>query len=152
MKKKNATIKGKHVSIYLHNIDKGYNYYAIYEKGHRLGQDENGKLLNYTIDQLKKLSEILYDKKRIRLDAWPRKNECAKFGNRPFEMIFEIGWTNQLGEIETSIYKSKHCKLKYAKRKLNELYKYYAGRYNVRQAHVYEYHKIVYSKLQEIQK
>lgn len=148
MKKKNATIKGKHVSIYLHNVDKGYKYYAIYEKGHRLGQDENGKYANGTIEQLKKLSEILYNKKRIRLDAWPRKSKYARY--RPFEMVFEICWTNRLGEIETTTYRSKHCKLKYAKRKLNKLYKYYTDRYDVEQAYIYENNKIVYSKMYEV--
>lgn len=150
MEKKNSTIRGKHVSIYLHNIDKGYNYYAIYEKGHRLGQDENGKYLNSTIEQLEKLAKILYDKKRIRFDAWPRKNEFTKIIDRPFEMVFEICWTNRLGEIETTTYRSKHCKLKYAKRKLNQLYKYYTDRYDIEKAYVYENHKIVYSKMYEV--
>lgn len=150
MEKKNATIRGKHVSIYLHDTNKKCEYYAIYEKGHRLGQDENGKFLNYTIDELKKLSEMLYDKKRIRLDAWPRKNEYTKFGNRPFKMVFEICWTDHLGEIETSTYRSKHCKLKYAKRKLNELYKFYADRCDIEKAYVYEHDKIVYSKMYEV--
>ena len=147
MEKKNATIRGKHVSIYLHNIDKGYKYYAIYEKGHRLGQDENGKYANGTIEQLKKLSEILYDKKRIRLDAWPRKNEYARF--RPFKVVFEICWTSPLGELVNTTYESKHCKLKYAKRNLNRLYKLYSNKCNVKQAYIYENEYFIYSKLQK---
>ena len=147
MEKKNLTIKGKHVSIYIHQTRKNYNYYAIYEKGHRLAQDENGKYVNGTIEQLEKLAKILYDKKRIRLDAWPRKNEFTKIIDRPFNAVFQLVWTNRLGEIEYSTYKSKHCKLKYAKRQLNELYKNFADNYKVDKACVYEGDKIVYSKI-----
>lgn len=150
MEKKNATIRGTNVSIYIHQNRKNYNYYALYTKGHRLSVDENGKFLNYTIDELKELSEIFESKSRVRLDAWPRKNKYTRVINRPFKMVFEICWTNRLGEIETTTYRSKHCKLKYAKRKLNQLYKYYADRYDIEKAYIYENHKIVYSKMYEV--
>lgn len=150
MEKKNLTIKGTNVSIYIHQNRKNYNYYALYTEGHRLSVDENGKFLNYTIDELKELSEIFESKSRVRLDAWPRKNQYTRVINRPFKMVFEICWTNRLGEIETTTYRSKHCKLKYAKRQLNELYKNFADNYNVDKACIYEGDKIVYSKMYEV--
>ena len=152
MEKRNLTIKGKHVSIYLHDTNKKCEYYALYTDGHRLSTYENGKFLNYTIDELKELSEIFESENRVRLDAWPRKNQYTRIIDRQFKMVFEICWTNPLGEIETTTYRSKHCKLKYAKRKLNELYKIYSDRYDIEKAYVYENHKIVYSKMYEVQK
>lgn len=149
MEKKNLTIRGKHASIYIRQIRKNYNYYALYAEGHRLSLDENGKFLNYTIDELKELSEIFESENRVRLDAWPRKNQYTRIINRPFKMVFEISWTNPLGEIETTTYRSKHCELKYAKRKLNQLYKHYAGRLDIEKAYIYKNHKVVYSKMYE---
>ena len=90
MEKKNLTIKGTNVSIYIHEIRKNYNYYALYTDGHRLSTDENGKFLNYTIDELKNLSEIFESENRVRLDAWPRKNQYTKIIDRQFKMVFEI--------------------------------------------------------------
>lgn len=150
MKRTNTTIKGTNASIYLHDTHKNCNYYAIYVDGHRIGHTNNGKLINYTTEELKELAEIFESEKRIRLDAWPRKNEFTKIIDRPFEMVFQMDWANRLGEIESTIYKSKHCKLKYAKRKLNELYKNFADNYDIEQAYVYKDDKIVYSKMYEV--
>lgn len=152
MEKKNAIIRGTNASIYIHQNRKNYNYYALYTDSHRLSTDENGKFLNYTIDELKELSEIFESKSRVSLDAWPRKNKYTRVINQPFKMVFEISWTNPLGEIETTTYRSKHCELKYAKRKLNQLYKIYSDRCDIEKAYVYENHKIVYSKMYEVQK
>ena len=66
MEKKNLTIKGTNVSIYIHQNRKNYNYYALYTEGHRLSVDENGKFLNSTIDERKELSEI-FESKSIKL-------------------------------------------------------------------------------------
>lgn len=150
MKRTNATIKGTNASIYLHDTHKNYNYYAIYVEGHRIGHTNNGKLINYTTEQLKELAETFESEKRIRLDAWPRKNEFTKIIDQQFEVIFQLVWTNRFGETEYSTYKSKHCKLKYAKRKLNELYKNFADNYDIEQAYVYEGDRIVYSKMYEV--
>lgn len=145
MEKKNLTIRGKRASIYLHNTDKKCEYYALYKDGEREGLLPIGGHMNFTVNELK--SMIKYDEGR--LDAWPRKNRYT-FNYKPFRVVFEICWLNRLGELENTIYESKHKNLKYAKRKLNELYKIYSDRYDIEQAYIYEEDKIVYSKMYEV--
>ena len=145
MEKKNATIKGKHASIYLHNIDKGCEYYALYKDYERQGPLPIGGYINYTIQELK--DAIKY--KEGRLDAWPRKKRYTFNTYKPYKVVFEICWTDPSGKLQSTIYESKHCKLKYAKKNLNRLYKLYSDKYNIKQAYIYENEYFVYSKLQE---